>query len=79
MSTVGLLETMAPEDLASVREIADLFGVSRQTALRYTRHEAFPQPLGRVAAGPIWRLSDVQAWGAAHLPLPRPGRPRKTA
>lgn len=66
-----------PEELASVREIAEVLGVTRRTASRYTEHPTFPEPLGRVAAGPIWRRADVEVWGKAHLPLPRPGRPRK--
>jgi len=67
---------MAPEELASLAEIARLFGVTKRTAQKYAKHSAFPEPLGRVAAGPIWHRSDVEAWGKAHLPLPT-GRPRK--
>lgn len=77
MSAVGFLATMSPEDLASVREVAEILGVNRRTAARYIAHSTFPEPLGRVAAGPIWRREDVERWGREQLPLPRSGRPRK--
>jgi predicted DNA-binding transcriptional regulator AlpA len=43
-------------------EIADLLGVSRQRADQLSRTDSFPTPLGEVAAGRIWRRSDVEAW-----------------
>jgi predicted DNA-binding transcriptional regulator AlpA len=69
-------ELVLPEELASVAEIAEMFGISRRTVHRYIRRSDFPAPLGRVAAGPIWGRSEVEAWGREHLPLPS-GRPRK--
>lgn len=67
---------MSPEDLASVAEIAEMFGVTKRTALRYIRRPGFPVPLGRVTAGPIWLRDEVEAWGRENLPL-RTGRPPK--
>ena len=67
---------MAPEDLAGLADISRLLKVSKRTAQNYVARADFPEPLGRIAAGPVWRRADVEAWAKAHLPL-RPGRPRK--
>ena len=70
--------SVPPEELASIAEIAEMLGVTKRTAYRYIERADFPEPLGRVSAGPIWLRADVQAWGKKHLPLP-PGRPRKSS
>jgi hypothetical protein len=68
---------MPPEELAGLAEIAAVFGVTKRTAAKYTRHSAFPEPLGETAAGGrIWRRAEVERWGEEHLPL-LPGRPPK--
>lgn len=67
------LSPVSPE-LAGIAEIADLLAVTKNTALKYSRRLDFPEPLDRLASGPIWRRADVEAWAAANLPL-RPGRP----
>ncbi len=66
---------MSPE-LAGLAEVAELLGVPKRTAARYVQRPDFPDPVDRLAAGPIWRRADVEAWGKERLPLP-PGRPRK--
>jgi len=63
------------EELAGLAEVARICGVSKGTALRYTRRTDFPRPVGRIAASPIWRVTDVKAWAERTLPLKR-GRPR---
>jgi predicted DNA-binding transcriptional regulator AlpA len=70
---------MTPDELASIAEVAGLLGVTERTAQRYAGRGDFPPPVDRVAAGRIrvWRRADVEAWGKAHLPLPRTGRPPK--
>ena len=68
---------VAPEDLAGLSEIAELLGVHKRTVQRYIDRDDFPQPLGRLAGGRVWRRDDIEAWGRTNLPLPRPGRPRK--
>lgn len=67
---------MNPEKLAGLAEVAELLGVPKRTAARYTERADFPEPLGRLAAGPVWRRADIEAWGRKTLPL-RSGRPRK--
>jgi predicted DNA-binding transcriptional regulator AlpA len=64
--------------LVGLAEIAELFGVTKVTAHKYTQRDDFPEPIDRLAAGPIWRFSDVEQWGRQTLPL-RTGRPRKRA
>jgi hypothetical protein len=65
-----------PEELAGLADIARLLGVTKRTAQKYVRRPDFPETLGRIAAGPVWRRSEVEAWAKATLPLPT-GRPRK--
>jgi hypothetical protein len=48
--------------LAGVSEIAALLGVSRQRANQLTKREDFPRPLDRLAAGPVWKYSDIKRW-----------------
>jgi hypothetical protein len=65
---------MNPAELAGLHEIAEMFGVTKNTALKYAGRSDFPAAVDRLAAGPVWRLADVEAWGREHLPLPT-GRP----
>lgn len=68
-------ELVPLEDLVGLSEIAELLGVHKRTAQEYVNREDFPEPLGQVAAGRVWRKADVVAWGERHRP--RRGRPRK--
>jgi predicted DNA-binding transcriptional regulator AlpA len=67
---VALDEVVGPD------EIAQLLRVSKISVKRYTARDDFPEPLGRLASGRVWRRNDVLAWAERTLPLP-PGRPRK--
>lgn len=67
---------MALEPFAGLAEVAQICGVSKGTALRYTKRDDFPEPIGRVAATPIWRVHDVEEWASRTLPL-KEGRPRR--
>lgn len=61
--------------LAGLAEIAGLAGVSRQRAGQLAAHPDFPEPVDRLAMGPVWLESDVKAF----LATPRkPGRRPKT-
>ncbi len=44
-------------------EIAKLLGVSRQRVGQLAQQEGFPEPVARLAAGPIWEGADVERWG----------------
>lgn len=45
--------------LAGLAEIASLAGVSRQRASQLANHPDFPEPVQRLAMGPVWREADV--------------------
>ena len=62
--------------LAGLAEAAELLGVNKRSASRYARRPDFPEPLARLASGPIWDADEVEAWGREHGPF-RPGRPTK--
>ena len=62
-------------DLVSRAEVARMLGVTTRTVQRYTERPDFPEPLGRLAAGRVWRWADVEEWARRTLPL-RQGRPR---
>ena len=60
--------------LAGLAEVAGLAGVSRTRAGQLAAHPDFPEPVDRLAMGPVWRESDVRAF----LAVPRkPGRKPK--
>jgi prophage regulatory protein len=59
-STVGPMH-----HLVGVREIADMFGVSRQRASQLGSKDDFPTPTAVLASGPIWNRSDVEEWARA--------------
>jgi predicted DNA-binding transcriptional regulator AlpA len=67
------LAVMSPE-LAGLAEIATMLDVTKRTAWNYTKRDDFPEPVDRLASGPIWKRADVERWASANLPL-RPGRP----
>jgi predicted DNA-binding transcriptional regulator AlpA len=67
---------LAPEDLVSVFDIAQMLDVDRSTVHRWARTLSnFPEPLGETASGRVWRRSDVEDWAEHHRP--RRGRPQK--
>ena len=71
------LTAVAPEDLLGLADIARQLGVSKRTAQNYVSRADFPEPLGRISAGPVWMRRHVEEWAKATLPL-RTGRPPKS-
>ena len=63
------------QPLMGFKEIADLLGVSRQRARQLAATPAFPEPVARLAAGPIYESAAVEAW--AKTRNTKSGRPRK--
>lgn len=39
-----------------------MLGVSKQRVRQLAAHPGFPEPLARLAMGPVWRTEDVIAW-----------------
>jgi hypothetical protein len=70
------LGQMASSRLAGLAEVAELLGVNKRSASRYTQRPDFPEPLARLLSGPIWDAAKVEAWGAKHGPFRR-GRPTR--
>lgn len=64
----------APETtprLGGVAEISELFGVPRTTVSMWDARRAtsgFPQPVQRLAAGPVYLMSEVVAWYEERYP-----------
>ncbi len=69
-------EPTLPE-LVSAPEIADILGVSRQRVHQLQDTAAFPEPLYRLRAGPVWALSAVEHF--ARTWERKPGRPARSA
>ena len=66
--------SVASRELAGLAEVAEICGVAKRTAVRYTNRKDFPKPVSELAAGPVWRTADVARWAQETLPL-REGRP----
>jgi predicted DNA-binding transcriptional regulator AlpA len=67
---------VSPDEIVGLTEIAEMFGVTKRTAVRYRNRSDFPDPLARLSAGLVWRRVDVETWAKQTLPLRR-GRPPK--
>jgi len=55
-------------NLAGVREIATLLGVTRQRADQWTRTKTFPEPVAELASGRIWDREEVMEWATKQFP-----------
>ncbi len=65
--------------LVGAAEIAEMLGVSRQRVDQVAGEPDFPEPEVVLAAGRVWKRSDVERWIAKHPrkrrgPLPRERR-----
>ncbi len=45
-----------------ISEIAELLGVSRQRAHQLAASHGFPEPVARLAQGPVWETAEVEKW-----------------
>lgn len=61
-------------ELVGLQEIAERAGVTKQAVWGWSdsKSAGFPEPLARLAAGPVWRWADVEAWLEARKKLSRP-------
>ena len=65
---------ITPERLIGFAEVAELLGVSKDTANGYRRRSSFPDPVAELKMGPLWDTVDVRRWKAANL---RAGRDQR--
>lgn len=56
----------APPQLAGLSEIAAYYAITRQLADKRTRRSDFPKPLAQLAAGKVWDMREVTAFGKRH-------------
>jgi hypothetical protein len=66
------MDTVEVRNLAGVAEVAWLFGVRRTTVSNWSAHRSgagFPEPVVRLASGPVFDLSEISAWYAGYSPL----------
>lgn len=66
---MGELRIGGPCTLVDTDGVAGMLAVRRETVSAYLARGYLPAPAGRIAAGPVWDLADVEAWVVA-----RPGR-----
>lgn len=45
-----------------VAEVAKFLGVSRQRVNQLSHGADFPEPVARLAAGPVWHTGDIERW-----------------
>jgi len=48
------------DDLVGVAEVADRLRWDRRKVATYISRGSFPEPIARLAMGPVWRWSDVE-------------------
>jgi hypothetical protein len=64
------MSTMNTRELAGIAEIAEEFGVPRTTASMWDTRRAsngFPEPVARLAAGPVFDLAEVREWASGRV------------
>jgi predicted DNA-binding transcriptional regulator AlpA len=49
-------------ELVMAAEIAEMFGVRRQSVDLWAKRPDFPEPVATLKAGRIWRTADVVRW-----------------
>jgi chromosome partitioning protein len=72
-----------PDILVGLSEAAELLSVSKQQIANWrSRNPSFPAPVAELRSGPVWRASEVAAWGHSEglqirsLPANGPGESR---
>lgn len=59
--------------LVGAAEIGRMLGVSRQRVQQLTRRKDFPEPEVVLAAGKIWKRTDIEKWAHARGRAPVAG------
>ena len=58
--------------LLTVREVAELSGLTEQTIRAYRCRGQFPKEAHMIGVTPVWKLRDVQQWMRERRPVGRP-------
>jgi len=75
---VSLRPVARTPDLLGLGEIAERYGIQKNSAWRWTKREDFPEPVMHVSGRiPVWKATDIERWARKHLPL-RQGRPKRS-
>lgn len=72
---VAEIEHPGALDQVGVAEIAELLGVSRQRVNQLIATDAFPPPVSRLAAGPVFTTASIEAFKRRWEPTRKSGRP----
>lgn len=68
---------MTVPPLAGAHEAARILGVSKQRVHQLQERADFPAPVVRLAATPVWLVSDIEHFAAGRVT--RPGRPSRSS
>ena len=55
-----------PPNLAGVRELQQLIGVTRQRVYQLAKKKEFPPPYEVLAQGTVWVVEEVEEWMSVH-------------
>ncbi len=69
---------MTLDTLVGLAELAELFGMSKQTVSNWRSRQDFPEPVAQLRSGPIWQLAAVEKWAQANG-LKLRGRPAEAS
>jgi predicted DNA-binding transcriptional regulator AlpA len=60
----GMARAVNPDELADVREVANIIGLTNPNGVSVyrRRHGDFPEPVVEKGRGLLWRRRDVEAW-----------------
>ena len=51
------------EELVGIKEIAEIAGLTKQAVANWrSRSSNFPEPIAELAAGPVFRRSQIRSW-----------------
>lgn len=55
-------------NIGSIAEVAELAGVSKQVVSNWRkRYDDFPEPIVKLAMGPIFNMDQIEAWHQVYL------------
>lgn len=58
------VEVTSPQPLVGTSEAAEMLEVNKSQIGRWVRTGKFPEPIARLAAGPVWEASQIEAFAS---------------